>query len=225
MRGSRTGRAFRRWRARWLTFTGRREEAVVRLARLAEGLLRTDEIRLLYRSVRGAPEAGDVAEIGSWKGRSTVVMGLALLDAGAEDCRLYAIDPHEGILGEGSSLPDFRRNIRSLGVRRRVEELIVPSVEAAKILAARAVRLRLLFIDGAHDEESVRQDIRGFLPLVRPGGLIALHDCEENGEFPGVFRAYRSELEPRVEVVDRARSLLVTRLRSGSAKGLEENRS
>jgi len=214
MRGTRTGRTLRRIRARWLTWRGRREDAVVRLARLAEGLFRTDEIRLLYRTVLSAAGPGDVAEIGSWKGRSTVVMGLALKDRGVDDCRLYAIDPHEGILGQGSSLEDFRHNIKSLGVGEVVEELDVRSAEAAEILAARSVRLRLLFIDGAHDEESVRQDIRAFSPLVRPGGLILLHDCVEDGEFPGVFRAYRAELAPRVTVVDCARSLLVTRLES-----------
>jgi predicted O-methyltransferase YrrM len=99
-------------------------------------------------------------------------------------------------------------------VANRIEEMVLESDEAARILTERGVRLRLLFIDGAHDEESVRQDIRNWVGLVRPGGIIAFHDCEPDGEYPGVWKAFQSELASRVEIVDRASSLMVTKLRS-----------
>lgn len=205
-----------RLRARWLTRQGRRQDAVVQLSRIVDGMFRRDEIRLLYQTARHAQGPGDVAEIGSWKGRTTVVLGLALQDAGA-DCRLYAIDPHEGTVTHqraASTLETFRRNVRELGVADRVEEMVMRSDEAARVLAARGVRLRLLFIDGAHDEESVRADIRSFVPLVQPKGLVAFHDCEPEGKFPGVFRAYQAELAPRVDEIASSSSLLVTRLRA-----------
>jgi cephalosporin hydroxylase len=34
----------------------------------------------------------------------------------------------------------------------------------------------VLFVDGDHSPEGVRQDVELYGPLVRPGGLIALHD-------------------------------------------------
>ncbi len=211
----------RRLRSQVLTWIGRREDAVAILARLVDGWFSQDEIRLLYRTVRGTVGPGDIAEIGSWKGRTTVVTGLALKDGNITDCKLYAIDHHQGsgehhdlIAQEGSTLPIFRRNVRTLGVADVVQEVVMHSDGAARFLAGKGVRLRLLFIDGAHDEESVRGDIRGFLPLVNPRGIIALHDCEPDGGFPGVWRAFQSELEPKVDVLARARSLLVTRLRS-----------
>ena len=40
--------------------------------------------------------------------------------------------------------------------------------------------LDFLFIDGDHSEEGVRQDYEMYSPLVRPGGLIALHDIKES---------------------------------------------
>jgi predicted O-methyltransferase YrrM len=212
--------ARRRLRAAWYGARGRREDAILQLARIVPGMFRHDEIRLLYRTARDAPPPGDFAEIGSWKGRTTVTQALGLRDGGIAGARIYAIDHHGGsdelqkkIAEEGSTLPQFRRNLRRLRVDDLVEEMVMDSAEAARILEVRGVRLRMLFIDGAHDEQSVRRDIRSFLRLINPGGIIALHDCEPGGEWPEVWKAYQSELAPRVEELARASSLLVTRLR------------
>jgi predicted O-methyltransferase YrrM len=45
----------------------------------------------------------------------------------------------------------------------------------------------IVFIDALHDHESVKQDIAAWLPLVRSGGVLALHDF--NHKWPGVERA------------------------------------
>jgi predicted O-methyltransferase YrrM len=75
----------------------------------------------------------------------------------------------------------------------------------------------MAFIDGAHDEESVRQDIRAMLPLLEPRALVLFHDylpeAAPGTGYPGVHRAFQTELADRVEIVDRAFSLLVTRLK------------
>ena len=230
-RGASLGRRFkplrRQLRARWLRLRGREDEAAFWLARMVPGMFRHDEIRLLYRTVRACRGPGDICEIGSWKGRTTVIMGLALRDAGQDRCRIYAVDHHEGGVEvaerypeEGSSLQVFRANLARAGIADRVEELVMFSREAAPLLRERGVELRMLFIDGAHDEESVREDIRRFVPLVGAGGIVALHDCEAvDAEHPGVWRAYQAELAGRVDEVARASSLLVTRLRASAAPG------
>jgi predicted O-methyltransferase YrrM len=41
-----------------------------------------------------------------------------------------------------------------------------------------------LFIDGDHTEQGVAQDYETYRPLVRPGGLVALHDIVENQPLP-----------------------------------------
>jgi len=210
----------RRLRAWWLTLTGRREDAVEWLVRIIPGMFARDEIRLLYRTARDARGPGDIAEIGSWKGRTSVTMALALKDAGVRDCRVYAIDHHEGsaehaerIAREGSTLAAFRKNVRAAGVDDLVEEMVMLSPAAGKILRERGVRLRMAFIDGAHDEESVRADIRLMLPLMQPGAILAFHDYAPDG-WPGVVKAYHGELDGKVDVVARASSLLVARLRT-----------
>lgn len=208
----------RRLKARWLAARGRPEEAALQLARSVPGWFREAEVRLLYRTVQDLGIPGDIAEIGSWKGRTTVVMGRALRDAGRGDRLIHAIDPHTGsaehrdaIAREGSTLAAFRHNLRKARIARLVEEHVTTSQAAAQTLAARGTSLALAFIDGAHDEDAVRADIRAFLPLVAAGGLVALHDCQEDGPHPGVWRAYRTELANRVEEVARAESLLILR--------------
>jgi predicted O-methyltransferase YrrM len=207
----------RAW-ARVLRAVGRPDEAAIWISRLARGSFDRDETRLLYRTARELPSGGDVAEVGSWMGRTSIILGLAVRDSGARDRRIFAIDPHMGseeheefIARHGSTFPDFQRNVAKAGVSDLVEPLLVTSVEGARELATRGVRLRLAFIDGAHDEDSVRGDIRAFLPLLLPGGLLAFHDCEEDGGFPGVWKAFSSELGRRSTIVARAHSLLVTR--------------
>lgn len=39
----------------------------------------------------------------------------------------------------------------------------------------------LVFIDGDHEEEAVLRDIQSVLPLLRPGGLVVLHDTNLDG--------------------------------------------
>lgn len=50
--------------------------------------------------------------------------------------------------------------------------------------------LDLLYIDGGHSYEQVMADLENFAPLVRPGGLILLHDVLFIEFFPGVQRAF-----------------------------------
>lgn len=215
----------RRLRSRIHQLRGNGAEAAMLWAWTVPGWSTKDELRALYRAAAGAAGPGDVAEVGSWKGRSTIVLARALRDAGIADARVWAIDHHVGsdedehreiLAREGSTFDAFRANVRASGVGDRIEPLVLSSVEGARELARRGVTLRMAFIDGAHDVDSVRADLRAFLPLVRAGGLIALHDCEErDASFPGVWQAYREVLADRVDVVEHVDALLVARRRAG----------
>ena len=54
----------------------------------------------------------------------------------------------------------------------------------------------ILFIDGDHEYEGVKQDLEMYVPLVKPGGKILMHDvCEPT--LPGVRRAMDEFLETK----------------------------
>lgn len=54
-----------------------------------------------------------------------------------------------------------------------------------------------VFVDAAHDEESVQEDVKAWLPKVKPGGIICGHDY---GVYDGVKKAVDRLFGERVEL-------------------------
>jgi predicted O-methyltransferase YrrM len=208
--------------AKWLAmqlcrFVGARRIADLLYARRLEGFLSTPKVSLLYRTVTGLSGAGQIAEIGSWKGKSTVVLSLAAKRAGRGET-VYAIDHHLGIAEDarrdtrtprGSTWPAFLRVISDAGVYDVVQPLRMTSLDGARWLTQRQIKLKFLLVDGAHDEESVTKDLHAFFPLVLPGGLIALDDAKPDGYFSGVYAAYRRVIEKETRRIASVGTLLL----------------
>jgi predicted O-methyltransferase YrrM len=70
--------------------------------------------------------------------------------------------------------------------------------------ALRGEHLDLLFLDGDHTFEGVERDYEMYSPLVRDGGIIALHDISAHvdGGVPAFWRTLRAQHE-HVEFIDR----------------------
>jgi tetratricopeptide (TPR) repeat protein/predicted O-methyltransferase YrrM len=165
-----------------------RHLAVVEAARGIEGWLSDVEADLLVAaSVHAAArvpagERAAVVEIGTYCGKSTVVIGRAFEMLGAP-VTVHAVDPHVNYhFGRFADTYDIAlNNITQHGLAGRVQ-----------IVRARATDVEwstpivLLFVDGLHDYEHVLQDFRHFAPHVVAGGLIAFHDYFEH--CPGVKR-------------------------------------
>lgn len=54
-------------------------------------------------------------------------------------------------------------------------------------------KIDFLFIDGDHSESAVRNDLGMYLPLVRPGGLVGMHDVIGNSDVNRVWEEYRKK--------------------------------
>ncbi len=156
----------------------------ITLARDVDGFLTDREGRLLYHLAGQCPGQGVIVEIGSWKGKSTIWLGQGVKDAG-KTTRIYAIDPHTGSAEHQKdhakiwTFDEFQKNIARAGVADLVQPVVLPSARAAGSIPS---PIELLFIDGAHDYESVKQDYMLYAPRVAPGGHIAFHDTP----WPGV---------------------------------------
>ncbi len=131
----------------------------------------TDLQGLFFAARDGWGEA-DIAEIGSYKGKSTAA--LALGSKLAKRGKVYSIDPHTGGTREV-----FLGNIRTIGAEDIVVCLTATSEEAARTFDR---KLRLLFIDGVHDYEYVKKDFLSWKGLLIEGGIVAFHDFN----WPGV---------------------------------------
>lgn len=120
-----------------------------------------------------------VLEIGSFKGRSTICMAQAARFVHAVDPFDGRATPHPNAL----TLDEFTRNIREWEVAHKVTAYKGTIDQIGDSLNP---QYDLVFIDGAHDYASVRNDTEWALRLLREGGLIAYHD-------------YRSKINPGVD--------------------------
>jgi MMP 1-O-methyltransferase len=146
-----------------------------------DGFLTDREGWLLFQLAKRCRN-GVIVEIGSWQGRSTVWLGLGT--QASRRLKVYAIDPHVG--SEESrrggrrveTFEKFKKNIDRAGLI----DTIVPIVEMAENARKDFNRpISLLFIDGAHDYESVKKDYELWAPLVVEGGHIVFHDTQWEG--------------------------------------------
>src|SRR3990167_10654666 len=140
-----------------------------------EGWLSDREAAFLYDVARKAAwRDGLVVEIGSFKGKSTVCMGLAV-----EDLRghIVAIDPHISDLehhGQGSSLLAFQHNVARAGLA----DVVTPIVARSQDVRWNEP-IAFLWIDGDHSYEGATQDFERYAPHVVEGGVIAFHDATQ----------------------------------------------
>lgn len=171
-----------------------------------DGWLTVDEAITLYETARRLPsERPTACEIGSWVGKSAVVIARGL--SGKRSPRLYCCDPFNAD-GEPDSarvyanrrtstadglFATFERNLRRSRVRHIVRPLRGYSHE---VIEGFAEALDLLFIDGAHDHASVLADFTRWAPLVKPHGFLAFHDVELGSVDSGPARVVRECVLP-----------------------------
>jgi predicted O-methyltransferase YrrM len=131
-----------------------------------EGWLTDEEGQALYSLARECTGRGSIVEIGSFKGRSTICLALGSREG--RGVRVYAVDTHYG-----PRLEEFNANIERAGVADLVEPVAGRSQEVALDFDE---PVELLFIDGAHDYDSVLEDFERWVPKLVEGGVVAMHD-------------------------------------------------
>jgi predicted O-methyltransferase YrrM len=123
-----------------------------------------------------AKKAQAIAEIGAWVGRSTRALADNTPGTVCAIDTWDGSDEHKDILanaGPDDLFTTFQKNVADL---TNITAIRKPSIEAAKSLSNE--RFDFVFIDGAHDRDSVRADIGAWLPLVHSGGVISGHDYD-----------------------------------------------
>ena len=154
------------------------------------GHLTEKEARFLGLLAACVPAKGTIVEIGSFKGRSTVMLAKVASHYGSGP--VVAIDPHNSPIlldhqanREASSFQDFLDSIHAAGVSAHVESHAAYSQEVANSWNR---PIRVLWIDGDHSYEGAKNDLDGFFPHLVPQGVVAYHDALNN--FPGPIRVF-----------------------------------
>lgn len=116
----------------------------------------------------------DVLEVGCWLGRSTIAL--------ASTARhVTAVDWHHGdfYAGEQETEADFRANLERYGIKNVT--VVVSRIEDAM---QEPQSFDGVFIDAAHDDDSVRRHWMIASQAVKPGGWVAFHDYGRFGVTP-----------------------------------------
>lgn len=137
---------------------------------------------LYLQILKSMKKPGAVVEIGSWKGRSSVIASRA---AALSNSKLFCVDTWEGNLGEGKNHPTvleaqafdvfktFKRNVMMYGC----DNVVICKGDSAEV--ARKWNygpIDFLFIDASHDFASVLRVLKSWVPLLKPGAIICGDD-------------------------------------------------
>jgi predicted O-methyltransferase YrrM len=169
-----------------------------------------EEVDELKRLALLLPENPHVVNIGAGNGTS----GLAFMET-RDDLNLYTIDiqlessPYGCLEGE-------EQVFRSAGFwgQPRHEQIHGDSkVVGKRWLSENRPLLDLVFIDGGHQYHEAKGDIEIWLPLIKPGGIVSIHDFEKTVKvWAGVDRAVRELLVGKYEEVSRVETLISFRV-------------
>lgn len=163
------------------------------------------DMRFYQMIVDQAPSSAHFVEVGSWKGRSSAYMTVAIVNSGKSirfDCVDTWLGSEEHQLGQsfedasvvqGTLFAEFLHNMKP--VQKYYRAVRKPSTEAAELY--RDQSLDFVFLDAAHDYENVKSDIKSWLPKTKQGGILAGHDSFH----PPIIDACE-ELLPGYQTVD-----------------------
>lgn len=177
----------------------------------AKGFMPVEEGLALYAAAAevAARLRLPVLEVGTYCGRSTILLAAAAREAGTV---AVTVDHHRGSeeqqpgweyhdaglvdpeVGRMDTLPSFRRTVHAAGLEDHVVAIVGRSPQAAALWG---VPLGLVFVDGGHTDEHATGDYEGWAPHVAPEGLLVVHDVfpdpADGGQAP--YRVYRRALE------------------------------
>jgi predicted O-methyltransferase YrrM len=158
------------------------------------------EIDALLALLRAEPPRR-VLEIGTAEGGTLYLLAWASDPA----ARILSLDIREYEPGRVGLYRSFGRRTQRIEVMRTDSRSDATRAEVERFFAHEP--LDLLFIDGDHSYDAVRDDYERYSPLVRIGGLVAFHDIVEGpesavGGVPRFWREVRGELNDSQELVE-----------------------
>ncbi|UED88646.1 class I SAM-dependent methyltransferase [Streptomyces profundus] len=187
-----------------------------------------DEGLALYASAVEAAGLGlPLLEIGSYCGRSTLLLAAAARTAGTV---AVTVDHHRGSEeqqpgeeyadpeladpdrpGRMDTLPLFRRTVAAAGLEEHVVALVGASPTVAAALGGNGGgRFGLVFVDGGHTDAHALADYESWVPRLAEGGLLVIHDVfpdpADGGQAP--YRVWLRALESGAFVEVTARNTL-----------------
>jgi MMP 1-O-methyltransferase len=165
-----------------------RTKELFELAARVTGFMPADEGRALYDAALKYLDHGVGVEIGTYCGKSTVLLGAGAV---VRKSVVFTVDHHHGseehqpgweyhdtslvdpATGRFDTLPALRHTLDDAGLDDNIVAVVGKS---AVVASGWRTPLQLLFIDGGHSEAAAHQDFDGWAKWVIPGGALIIHD-------------------------------------------------
>lgn len=171
-----------------------------------EGMISDKECLELYDIAKDLYVEGDIIEIGSYRGKSTCCLAKGMEN---QNKTVFAIDPWEnykGVFGGEFSPIDYDKfinNVCKTGVYHKVFPIKKKSDEVEWNLP-----ISILFIDGAHDYQSVKKDFLKWSKFVNVGGFIIFHDVSDNNGPGKVVKEFIID-NKKYKIINKIDSMLI----------------
>lgn len=192
----------------------------------AFGYLFVSEVYALKQLAQSLPANPVVVNIGAGSGTS----GLAFMES-RPDLKLITIDIQYADSPLGCILAE-QMALESAGLLdwNRYIQLHKPSQSTGELWQTHVIDeyklVDLVFVDGDHSYRGAKDDILAWLPNIKPGGIMAVHDFNKREVYkdgpiegaphplpwPGVDRAVRKFLCPRYEIILQVATLIAFRV-------------
>jgi hypothetical protein len=157
--------------------------------RAAFGQLEVDELTSIAENLIAFPWENDnfIVEIGTYKGRTPVMMARALTTIGRRP-KIVSIDAFDRVTPTRwncrGSYDETIKNILAAGLGAQCVVVSGFSDDVAPLIPSRAAAL---IVDGWHSLEQASSDLRNYFPKLVPGGFAMVDDyCNF---YPGVIQA------------------------------------
>jgi predicted O-methyltransferase YrrM len=174
-----------------------------------ESQVTEDELSCLLKY---AGHAKTVVEIGTFEGKTTGLL--------AKHCagKVYSIDPcFTGRLGISygeliARMHWHKQGLRNIEFIKGFSYNIAPKFNES---------IDLLFIDADHTYDGIMRDWQDWVPKVRDGGIVAMHDSRpapNSPQYLGSMKFYAEYVRnvPNIQQIDFVASLTVLRIKAGN---------
>ncbi len=141
-----------------------------------DGWLSLTEAEFLYTLAKHTSN-GIILEIGTWKGKSTACLAFGSLDG--YGVPIYTVDhfmgskEHQRHRKKIDTYNDFISNMKQLGLKN----IIVYKMSSMEAYKRINENIGLLFIDGSHEYEDVKNDFVFWTRKLVKGGVVVMHDA------------------------------------------------
>ena len=197
---------------------------MINLSKIEEikGFMPNHEGEALMSWAKTFSKIGQLLEIGSFCGKSSIYLGLA---AKEKNQVVFTIDHHKGSeehqlneeyfdpeiydesLNSVNTFPLFLKNIRIFDL----EDSVIPIVSSsASVAKGWNKNLGMVFIDGSHSLESATLDYESWGSNIKNGGALVIHDIFEDPNLGGQapYEIYKRALNDGYKLYERVDTIV-----------------